>query len=132
MPEGTGFRALYSADAHRQIDAFLAGLTAAHGTPLIDARTWVDDDGFFDLHHLLPKGAAVFTRRLGREAILPLLRGSSLRADESLGGRPPVPTQQARRAPEQPQGKRRTCLPIPNDIPAEDQREWTRATTGDP
>jgi hypothetical protein len=77
MPEATRFRALYSADALRQIDAFLAGLTAAHGgTPVIDARTWVGDDGFFDLHHLLPGGAAVFTGRLAREAIVPLLRYS--------------------------------------------------------
>jgi hypothetical protein len=77
MPEGSKFRALYSPDARRQIDAFLAGLAAAHGTPVIDAQTWVGDDGFFDLHHLLPEGAAVFTRRLGRDAILPLLRGTS-------------------------------------------------------
>jgi hypothetical protein len=97
MPEATRFRALYSADARRQIDAFLAGLTAAYGTPLIDARTWVGDDGFFDLHHLLPEGAAVFTSRLGREAILPLLRGSSFRPDEDSGVGPPVLTPQARR-----------------------------------
>jgi hypothetical protein len=77
MPEGAPFRALYSADAGRQIDTFLAGLSAEHGAPIIDARDWMGDDDFFDAHHLLPEAAAAFTSRLGRQAILPLLRGPS-------------------------------------------------------
>lgn len=73
MPEGSTFRGYYSADALNQVDAFLKKLAAPHGTPVIDARTWVPDDGFFDSHHLLPDGAAVFTTRL-RDEVLRLLR----------------------------------------------------------
>jgi hypothetical protein len=73
MPEGSAFRGLYSADALCQVDAFLGKLTGPHGTSVIDTRTWVADDGFFDSHHLLPHGAAVFTTRLEGE-VLRLLR----------------------------------------------------------
>jgi hypothetical protein len=42
--------------------------------PLIDARDWVDDDGFWDGHHMLPAGAAQFTHRFEREALQPLVK----------------------------------------------------------
>ena len=44
---------------------------------MIDAREWVPDVGFSDGHHLLPAGATTFTDRLGREALIPLLRNDS-------------------------------------------------------
>jgi hypothetical protein len=42
-------------------------------TPLVDARDWVGEKDMLDSHHLLPRGAASFTRRLGREVIRPHL-----------------------------------------------------------
>ena len=41
---------------------------------MIDARTWVDDRGFWDTHHMLPAGAHQFTERFGREALQPALQ----------------------------------------------------------
>jgi hypothetical protein len=66
-PEGTPFRALYDPAAFPVIDAFLAGLRREWGTPVIDARTWIADDDFWDGHHLLPSGARAFTDRLAGE-----------------------------------------------------------------
>ena len=34
--------------------------------PVLDARGWVGDDGFWDSHHLRAAGAVAFTERLGR------------------------------------------------------------------
>jgi hypothetical protein len=77
LPEGAGFRALYSPEALRRVDAYLDRLAAEESVPMIDARGWVGDDGFSDGHHLLPVGASAFTERLAREALHPLLRGES-------------------------------------------------------
>jgi hypothetical protein len=74
MPEGTEFRSLYSRQARTQIDAFLARLSRAWGVPVFNASEWVGDDGFWDGHHMLPKGADEFTDRFGREVLTPLLK----------------------------------------------------------
>jgi hypothetical protein len=80
MPEGTDFRNLYPPAARGAIDTYLGRLRQEYGVPLIDAREWVEDDGFWDSHHLTKAGAAAFTRRFGREALRPLLQG---RRDET-------------------------------------------------
>jgi hypothetical protein len=74
MPEGPFLQGLYGAGAWEQVTDYLKTLTAKYGTPVINARDWVDEHGFFDSSHLDPPGAALFTRRLGREYVLPLLR----------------------------------------------------------
>jgi hypothetical protein len=74
MPEATAFRNLYPAEMRAALDSFLAGLSRERGVPVVDARAWVADEDFWDTHHLLPSGAAVFTRRLEREALVPLLQ----------------------------------------------------------
>ncbi len=66
MPESTAFQALYPPAARARTDALLTGLTRDYEVPLLDARGWVPDDGFWDSHHLKVAGAAVFTDRLGR------------------------------------------------------------------
>ncbi len=88
MPEGTEFQALYPPDMRRGIDAFLARLSHERALPLIDARNWVGDAGFWDAHHLLPEGAASFTDRFEHEALLPLLRQCAGRT--SIGDACPV------------------------------------------
>jgi hypothetical protein len=75
MPEASDFRALYPPAVWAGIERFLNELGREERGPVIDARTWVADAAFADGHHLLPEGAAVFTERLGREALGPLLRG---------------------------------------------------------
>jgi hypothetical protein len=77
MPEGSEFRSLYSPAAWQQIDTFLAETSHKFGVPLVNAREWIADDNFTDSHHLLLRGATVFTERLGREVILPLLEGQA-------------------------------------------------------
>ena len=73
MPEGTAFRALYSPEARAACDALLAQLERRWDVQVIDARTWVDDRGFWDMHHMLPAGARQFSERFGREALQPAL-----------------------------------------------------------
>jgi hypothetical protein len=74
MPEGPTFRSLYPPSMRAGIDAHLQAVSREHDVPLIDAREWLPEEAFWDSHHLLPRGAAAFTERLGREALPPLLR----------------------------------------------------------
>jgi hypothetical protein len=76
MPEGSDFRALYPPQAWAQVERFLNDLARQYDCPLINAREWVADDHFADGHHLLRPGAAIFSERLGREYLLPLLIGT--------------------------------------------------------
>jgi hypothetical protein len=78
MPEGSPFRSWYPADALKATDRFLRQLRQEYGIAVIDARQWIPDEDFIDSHHLLPEGAALFTERLGRTALLPLLSPSAL------------------------------------------------------
>jgi hypothetical protein len=70
MPEATEFRSWYTSAMRAGIDSFLERLSRTYQIPLIDARTWVADEGFQDGHHLIAAGARVFTDRLAREAEL--------------------------------------------------------------
>jgi hypothetical protein len=74
MPEGPAFRAHYTPSMRAGIDAHLRDLSERWGVPLIDARDWLDEDAFWDSHHLLPRGATAFTERFERDALGPLLR----------------------------------------------------------
>jgi hypothetical protein len=76
MPEGSAFQGFLAAPVRAGLDAFLTELARTEQVPLIDARAWVEDAGFWDGHHLLPEGAGTFTRRLERE-VLPLLRATA-------------------------------------------------------
>jgi hypothetical protein len=71
MPEGTGFRRLYTPAASAGVSALLQRLHAETGAPIVDARDWLPDDAFFDQHHLTPEGAIAFGARFKRD-ILPL------------------------------------------------------------
>jgi hypothetical protein len=75
MPEGTAFRSLYPANMDHELTATLQAMRDETGcAAVIDARTWVEDDGFIDSHHLIDAGARTFTERFGRE-VLPTLLG---------------------------------------------------------
>jgi hypothetical protein len=68
-PEHSLFRA-WGCTARPWLVAEVRRLAAAAGSEFIDAVDWVGDDGFWDPHHLLPGGAAVYSRRLADELSL--------------------------------------------------------------
>lgn len=74
MPEGPAFRSWYRGQSWREIQDFLAGLSRRYAVPVVNAHEWLAEDDFVDSHHMLPWGGARFSERLGREAIVPLLR----------------------------------------------------------
>jgi hypothetical protein len=82
MPEGPTFQSWYSSKARRQFESFLNRMCEQHAVPMIDARCWIGEEGFSDSHHMLVNGAKCFTRRLGREALVPLLRQQTFVAQE--------------------------------------------------
>jgi hypothetical protein len=78
MPESSEFRSWYSPAAQAELSELLGRLTQQYAMPLIDARQWLGDESFTDGHHLLPSGAAAFTRRLGNE--IPAFTGTAAAA----------------------------------------------------
>ncbi len=75
-PEDSRFRSWYSAETEKRLGDYLEGLQRVYRAPVVDARAWVGDDGFSDPHHLRLRGARVFTERLGREVLQPLVAGA--------------------------------------------------------
>lgn len=73
MPESPIFRSWYSTNALAELHTFLTGLQRDFNAVIVDARNWVDEEGFMDGHHLLYEGAVAFSVRLGREALPALL-----------------------------------------------------------
>ena len=73
MPEGEEFRKQYPAAMLRDARSFMAELSTGFAAPFLDCREWAQDRDFSDSHHLTPAAAARFSRRFGREALLPLL-----------------------------------------------------------
>jgi hypothetical protein len=75
MPEHSAFRSWYPPATWTEIAAYLARISREFHVPLIDARCWVKDTDFWDGHHLLVRGATVFTRRFRAEGLQPFLDG---------------------------------------------------------
>ncbi len=78
MPECSGLREQHTPAFRAALEGLLAELQAEGAFELIDARTWVPDEGFWDCHHLHTDGARIFTDRFLQEG-LPRL-GSRLAA----------------------------------------------------
>ena len=74
-PESSEFRGWYPEAARARIDSYCDELRRDYGVRVIDARSWVADEDFIDGHHALPRGAATFTHRLGRDVLQPLVAG---------------------------------------------------------
>ena len=77
MPEAQVFQNWCPLEITRQADEFLDALRREQQIPIIDARNWVAEDGFSDGHHLTPDGADTFMKVLEREALRPMLQGTS-------------------------------------------------------
>jgi hypothetical protein len=71
-PEDSHFRSYQPAVEENQVQC-VAQLAHQFGLTLVDARAWVQDDGFVDGHHLSREGAETYTIRLGREVLQPYL-----------------------------------------------------------
>jgi hypothetical protein len=69
-PENSGFRNYAPDVAACQVRA-IRQLAEEFELPLLDARTWIDDEGFSDGHHANPRGAEQYTARFGRDALVP-------------------------------------------------------------
>jgi hypothetical protein len=77
-PEGPMFRSMYPPGRWEALLARLEHTAAEAGAALINAHEWMEDEGDFrDSHHLTAEAAERFSRRLAREALLPLLRDRS-------------------------------------------------------
>lgn len=64
MPESGEFREMYAGQAWDEAGAYIAEMAMERGLPLIDAREWMDDEGFGDTLHLHGLAAGEFSRRL--------------------------------------------------------------------
>ena len=85
MPEGPVFRSWYPPDAWPRIEGWLGRISREYDAPLVNALEWIDEEDFMDSHHLFPRGADEFSRRLGRECLLPWLRRQPNRGDPPTG-----------------------------------------------
>ena len=61
MPESERFRSWYPPETREQIDRYLDELSSTTGVPVFDATEWINDSHFTDGHHLLPRGAELFS-----------------------------------------------------------------------
>jgi hypothetical protein len=90
MPEASVLRDYYAPATLARVDRYLRQLSQENGVPLIDARDWVADADFADTHHLLRSGARIFSARLGREALGPLLGGQDALQERRAAGLAPA------------------------------------------
>ena len=67
MPEGPTFRGWYDPAALARFDRYVASVAADHGVPVVDARLWLEENDFYDSHHVLRRGAIQFTARFARD-----------------------------------------------------------------
>ena len=75
MPEGAKFRSLYAPGAYQQVTDWLGEMRAEFGVEVIDAHDWREEDDFFDSHHLSLPAAVNFITGLGKDHLLPIMRG---------------------------------------------------------
>ncbi|MCE9532078.1 MAG: DUF1574 domain-containing protein [Planctomycetes bacterium] len=73
MPEGSEFRDRTGDEMKEALNDLMDRCRRDHNATVIDARTWITDDGLYDMHHLSPAGAAAFSDRLAREGLPELL-----------------------------------------------------------
>jgi len=68
-PEGPVFQSWYDPAGSARFDAYLAGVAGEFGVPILDARNWLDENDFFDSHHMLRRGGDKFTARFAQEIV---------------------------------------------------------------
>jgi hypothetical protein len=85
VPEHSSLRACYPPEVVARVKAYLTDLSRERQVAVIDTRAWVPDDDFLDMTHVLPRAAAPYTERLGREVLRPLVQGRPLPAHLLVG-----------------------------------------------
>jgi len=65
MPESEDYQAFYPPEANAGMDIYLQKIEKEYNVPEINARSWIEREGFSDGHHLNTDGSAKFTLRLG-------------------------------------------------------------------
>ena len=68
MPESPDFQKIYPPEANEAIETYLGNFEET-GLTLVDGRTWVEEAGLDDRHHLTPEGALEFTKRFGGDTV---------------------------------------------------------------
>ena len=71
MPESDVFRSWYSESGQQHVAKFTEAISKEFDIPVVDARTWIAADQFWDGHHLLVSGARAFTTRVHTRLIQP-------------------------------------------------------------
>jgi hypothetical protein len=66
-PEGPIFRSWYDPAGLAKFDEYVSRAASEHGASVLDARFWLDEEDFYDSHHVLKRGAEKFTARFARE-----------------------------------------------------------------
>ena len=74
-PEDSQFRSWYGPIGEANLRDYMNTLHREYGAEVTDARAWVPDEHFADPHHVTQSGASIFTERLGREVLRPLVGG---------------------------------------------------------
>ncbi len=64
LPESPAFRGFYRSNGLTEVGADLKNMAKEMGTPLLEARDWIGEDGFVDGFHMTHAGAEQFTRHL--------------------------------------------------------------------
>jgi hypothetical protein len=66
-PEGPAFRSWYNPEGLARFDDYIARVSREHNAPILDARLWLNEEDFYDSHHVMKRGAEKFTARFARE-----------------------------------------------------------------
>ena len=74
MPEGPAFASWYSPGVKDRFRTFAAKLSQETGVPVFDSSEGFAESEFADSHHLLPAGAARFSKKLANEKLRAWLR----------------------------------------------------------
>jgi hypothetical protein len=74
-PESSALRAAYPPESRAALAEYQDRLRREFGVILVDATAWLPDTQFVDGHHSLAGGQAIFTERLHREVLVPLVAG---------------------------------------------------------
>jgi hypothetical protein len=74
-PESGSLRAAYPPEAVAALTEYQDQLRREFGVTVVDATAWLLDDQFSDGHHPLTSGQTIFTDRLHRDVLIPLVAG---------------------------------------------------------